>query len=273
MYLILPILNHGCNIHKIGDCHQRLESLLAALDQGALRVKENKSAVGFARKYLASLNPDIADACMRSIHLADSTSTRGLEDRSESLIDILDSLPFIVSTVQKITSGNEREQTLAATCFLLTKAVLGHETIIYNASYADPCSDDYATHQAYQRYRLDPRSQQTAPQRVAAAINSAFGVEMVSLSDSNQLEDWYTWWNLWNIYGPAVLWCLTLATDSDNTPRRDGAFLRILYFWARRCNTQQTRKQCAPQRMEWFFDPSMYKTFKDYEKEYAPLYE
>lgn len=253
-----------------GEC---LESLLGTLDQGALKVKENKSAVGFARKYLASLNPSVAEACVRNIHLADSVSTRGLEDRTESLIDILDSLPFIVSTVHEITGGSELEQTLVATCFLLTKAVLGYETILQSASYADPSSGDYATHQAYQRYRMDPRSQQTAPQRVAAAVNSAFGVEVVSLSDSSQLEDWYTWWNLWNIYGPAVLWCLTLATDSDNTPRRDGAFLRILYFWARRCNTQQTRKQCAPQRMEWFFDPSMYKTFKDYEKEYAPLYE
>lgn len=250
-----------------------LEALLATLDQVALRVKENKSAVRFARKYLASLKPNIADACMRNIHLADSISTRGLEDRSESLIDILDSLPFIVSTVQKITGGSELEQTLTVTCFLLTKAVLGHETALQSASYADPSSGDYATHQAYQRYQFDPRSQQTAPQRVAVALNSAFGVEVVSLSDSNQLEEWYTRWNLWNVYGPAVLWCLTLATDSDNTPRRDGAFLRILYFWARRCNTQQNRKQCAPQRMEWFFDTSMYKTFKDYEQEYAPLYE
>lgn len=250
-----------------------LEALLDTLDQGSLKVKENKSAVGFTRKYLASLNPNIADVCMRNIHLADSISTRGLDDRSESLIDILDSLPFIVSTVQEITSGNGWEQTLAPTCFLLTKAALGHETILHNASYADPSAGDYATHQAYQRYRMDPRSQQTAPQRVAAALNSAFGVEAVSLSDSSQLEEWYTRWNLWNIYGSAVLWCLTLATDSNNTPRRDGAFLRILYFWARRCNTQQTRKQCAPQRMEWFFDMSMYKTFEDYEQEYAPLYE
>lgn len=250
-----------------------LESLLSTLDQVTLRVKENKSAVGFTRKYLASLNPSVAEACVRNIHLADSVSTRGLEDRTESLIDILDSLPFIVSTVHEITGGSELEQTLVATCFLLTKAVLGYETILQSASYADPSSGDYATHPAYQWYRMDPRSQQTAPQRVAAAVNSAFGVEVVSLSDSNQLEDWYTSWNLWNIYGPAVLWCLTLATDSNNTPRRDGAFLRILYFWARRCNTQQTRKQCAPQRMEWFFDTSMYKTFEDYEKEYAPLYE
>lgn len=260
----------------MAECHgweECLESLLSTLDQVALRVKENKSAVGFTKKYLASLNPSIAEACVRSIHLADSASTRGLEDRSESLIDILDSLPFIVSTVEDITRGSRIEPTLAATCFLLTKAMLGHETMLHNASYLDPSSSDYETRHAYQRYRMDPRSQQTAPQRIAAAVNSAFGVEVVSLSDSNQLEDWYTWWNLWNIYGPAVLWCLTLATDSNNTPRRDGAFLRILYFWARRCNTQQTRKQCAPQRMEWFFDTSMYKTFEDYEKEYAPLYE
>lgn len=250
-----------------------LESLLSTLDQVALRVKENKSAVGFTRKYLAFLNPRTAEACVRSIHLADSVSARGLEDRSESLIDILDSLPFIVSTVEDITRGSRIEPTLAATCFLLTKAMLGHETILQSASYADPSSGDYTTHQAYQRYRMDPRSQQTAPQRVAAALNSAFGIEVVSLSDSSQLEEWYTRWNLWNIYGSAVLWCLTLATDSNNTTRRDGAFLRILYFWVRRCNTQQTRKQCAPQRMEWFFDTSMYRTFEDYEKEYAPLYE
>ena len=172
-----------------GEC---LESLLGTLDQGALKVKENKSAVGFARKYLASLNPSVAEACVRNIHLADSVSTRGLEDRTESLIDILDSLPFIVSTVHEITGGSELEQTLVATCFLLTKAVLGYETILQSASYADPSSGDYATHQAYQRYRMDPRSQQTAPQRVAAAVNSAFGVEVVSLSDSSQLEDWYT---------------------------------------------------------------------------------
>ncbi len=240
-----------------------LESLLGTLDQGALKVKENKSAVGFTRKYLASLNPSVADACMRNIHLADSISTRGLEDRSESLIDILDSLPFIVSTVQKITGGSEREQALAAACFLLTKAVLGHETILQSASYADPSSGDYATHQAYQRYRLDPRSQQTAPQRIAAALNSAFGVEVVSLSDSNQLDEWYTRWNLWNIYGPAVLWCLTLVTDSDNTPRRDGAFLRILCFWGRRHNTQATRKECAPHRMQKFFESSKYRTLEE----------
>lgn len=216
-----------------------MESLLSTLDQVVLRVKENKSAVGFTKKYLASLNPSVAEACVRSIHLADSVSTRGLEDRSESLIDILDSLPFIVSTVQKITSGSELEQTLAAACFLLTKAVLGHETILQSASYTDPSSGDYATHQAYQRYRMDPRSQQTAPQRIAAALNSAFEVEAVPPSDSTQLEEWYTRWNLWNIYGPAILWCLTLATDSNNTPRRDGAFLKILCFWARRHNTKQ----------------------------------
>ena len=249
-----------------------LESLLSALDQVTLRVKENKSAVGFTRKYLASLKPSTADACVRSIHLADSVSTRGLEDRSESLIDILDSLPFIVSTVQKITSGSELEQTLAAACFLLTKATLGHETILQSASYADPSVGDYTTHQAYQRYRMDPRSQQTAPQRVAAAVNSAFGVEVVSLSDSTQLDEWYTRWNLWNIYGPAVLWCLTLATDSDNTPRRDGAFLRLLCFWARRHNTQATRKQCAPHRMQEYFESSRYRTLEEYEKYYAPLY-
>lgn len=251
------------------DC---LESLLSTLDQVTLRVKENKSAVGFTKKYLASLNPSITEACVRSIHLADSVSTRGLDDRSESLIDILDSLPFIVSTVQKITGGSELEQTLAATCFLLTKATLGHETILQSASYADPSPSDYATHHAYQRYRTDPRSQQTAPQRIAAAMNSAFGVEAVSLSDSNQLDDWYTRWNLWNIYGPAVLWCLTLATDSDNTPRRDGAFLRILCFWARRHNTQATRKQCAPHRMQEYFESSRYRTLEEYEKYYAPLY-
>lgn len=102
-----------------------LESLLNTLDQVTLRVKENKSAVGFTKKYLASLNPSTAEACVWSIHLADLVSTRGLEDRSESLIDILDSLPFIVSTVQKITSGSELEQTLAAACFLLTKAHVG----------------------------------------------------------------------------------------------------------------------------------------------------
>ena len=125
----------------MAECYvweEGLESLLSTLDQGALRVKENKSAVGFTRKYLASLNPRTAEACVRSIHLADSVSTRGLKDRSESLIDILDSLPFIVSTVQKITGGSDLEQTLAATCFLLTKAVLGHETILQSASYADP---------------------------------------------------------------------------------------------------------------------------------------
>lgn len=208
-----------------------MESLLGTLDQVTLRVKENKSAVGFTRKYLASLNPSTAEACVRSIHLADSASTRGLKNRSESLISILDSLPFIVSTVEEITSGSRMEQTLEATCFLLTKAMLGHEeTMLHNASYVELSSADYATHQAYMRYRMDPRSQQTAPQRIAAALNSAFGFEAVSLSDSNQLEEWYTRWNLWNIYGPAVLWCLTLATDSNNTPRRDGAFLRILPF-------------------------------------------
>lgn len=163
-----------------GEC---LESLLATLDQGALKVKENKSAVGFARKYLASLNPRTAEACVRSIYLADSVSTRGLEERSESLIDILDSLPFIVSTVEDITRGSRIEPTLAATCFLLTKAMLGHETMLHNASYLDPSSSDYETRHAYQRYRIDPRSQQTAPQRVAAAVNSAFGVEVVSPSD------------------------------------------------------------------------------------------
>lgn len=119
-----------------------LESLLATLDQGALKVKENKSAVGFARKYLASLNPRTAEACVRSIHLADSISTQALEDRSESLIDILDSLPFIVSTVEDITRGSRIEPTLAATCFLLTKAMLGHETMLHNASYLDPSSSD-----------------------------------------------------------------------------------------------------------------------------------
>lgn len=119
-----------------------LDSLLATLDQGTLKVKENKSAVGFTRKYLASLKPNIADACMRNIYLADSTSTRGLEDRSESLIDILDSLPFIVSTVQKITGGSGEVQTLAATCFLLTKAALGHETALHSASHVDQSSDD-----------------------------------------------------------------------------------------------------------------------------------
>ena len=72
------------------------------------------------------------------------------------------------------------EQTLAATCFLLTKAVLGHETALQSASHVDPSAGDYATHQAYQRYRMDPRSQQTAPQRISAALNSAFGVEVVS---------------------------------------------------------------------------------------------
>ena len=128
-----------------GEC---LESLLGTLDQGALKVKENKSAVGFARKYLASLNPNIADVCMRSIHLADSTSTRGLEDRSESLIDILDSLSFIVSTVEDITRGSRIEPTLAATCFLLTKAMLGHETMLHNASYLDSSSSDYETRHA-----------------------------------------------------------------------------------------------------------------------------
>lgn len=249
-----------------------LESLLATLDQGALKVKENKSAVGFARKYLASLNPRTAEACVRSIHLADSASTQALEDRSESLIDILDSLPFIVSTVEDITRGSRIEPTLAATCFLLTKAMLGHETMLHNASYLDPSSSDYETRHAYQRYRIDPRSQQTVPQRVAAAVNSAFGVEVVSLSDSTQLEEWYTRWNLWNIYGPAVLWCLTLATDSDNTPRRDGAFLRLLCFWARRHNTQATRKQCAPHRMQEYFESSRYRTLEEYEKYYAPLY-
>lgn len=247
------------------------ESLLGTLDQGALRVKENKSAVGFARKYLASLNSRTAETCIRNINLADSTSTRGLEDRSEALIDILDSLPFIASTVQKITGCSEREQTLAATCFLLTKAVLGHETILYNASYVDPSSDDYATRQAYQRYRLDPRSQQTSPQRIAAALNSAFGIEMISTSDSNQLEEWYTRWSLWDVYGPAVLWCLTLATDSNSTPRRDGAFLRILYFWVTRSNTQQTRKRWAPHKMNEFFESSDYRTLEDYEKNYAAL--
>lgn len=250
-----------------------LESLPATLDQGALKVKENKSAVGFTRKYLASLKPNIANVCMRNIHLADSISTQGLEDRTESLIDILDSLPFIVSTVQKITGGSELEQqTLAATCFLLTKAVLGHETILHSASYADPSSGDYATHQAYQRYRIDPRSQQTAPQRVAAALNSAFGVEAVNPSDSTQLEEWHTRWNLWNTYGPAVLWCLTLATDRDNTPRRDGAFLRIFYFWVRRHNTQATRKEFAPHRMKEYFESSQRRTLEEYEKYYAPLY-
>ena len=113
------------------DC---LDSLLGTLDQSALRAKENKSAVGFTRKYLASLNPSIAEACLRSIHLADSVSTRGLEDRSESLIDTLDSLPFIVSTVEKITCDSRIEQTLVTTCFLLTKAMLGHETILSNLS-------------------------------------------------------------------------------------------------------------------------------------------
>jgi hypothetical protein len=237
-----------------------------------LRAKENKSAVGFTRKYLASLNPSIAEACLRSIHLADSVSTRGLEDRSESLIDTLDSLPFIVSTVEKITCDSRIEQTLVTTCFLLTKAMLGHETILSNLSYMDPSSGDYATHQAYQRYRADPRSQQSAPQRIAAALNSAFGFEAVNPSDSTQLEEWCTRWNLWNTYGPAVLWCLTLATDSDNTPRRDGAFLRILCFWARRHNTQATRKQCAPHRIKDFFESSGYRTLEEYEKYYAPLY-
>lgn len=249
-----------------------MESLLGTLDQVALRAKENKSAVGFTRKYLASLNPNIADACVRNIHLADSTSMRGLDDRSESLIDILDSLPFIVSTAQEITGGSELGQTLAATCFLLTKAVLGHETALQSASYADPNSGDYATHQAYQRYRLDPRSQQTAPQRIAAAVNSAFGVEILSTGDSNQLEEWYTRWNLWNTYGPAVLWCLTLATDSDNTPKRDGAFLRIFYFWVRRHNTQATRKEFAPHRIQEYFESSQCRTLEEYEKYYTPLY-
>lgn len=249
-----------------------LESLLSTLDQGALRVKENKSAVGFTRKYLASLNPRTAEACVRSIHLADSVSTRGLEDRSESLIDILDSLPFIVSSVEDITRGNRIEPTLAATCFLLTKAMLGHETMLHNASYLDPSSSDYETRHAYQRYRIDPRSQQTAPQRIAAAVNSAFGAEILSTGDSNQLEEWYMRWNLWNTYGSAVLWCLTLATDSDNTPRRDGAFLRIFYFWVRRHNTQATRKEFAPHRMQEYFESSQCRTLKEYEKYYAPLY-
>lgn len=235
-------------------------------------MKENKSAVGFTKKYLASLNPSIAEACVRSIHLADSVSTRGLEDRSESLIDILDSLPFVVSTVEDITRGSRIEPTLAATCFLLTKAMLGQETMLHNASYIDTSSSDYETRHAYQRYRTDPRSQQTAPQRIAAALNSAFGFEAVPPSDSTQLEEWCTRWNLWNIYGPAVLWCLTLATDSDNTPRRDGAFLRILCFWARRHNTQATRKQCAPHRIKDFFESSGYRTLEEYEKYYAPLY-
>lgn len=115
-----------------------LESLLSTLDQVTLRVKENKSAVGFTRKYLASLNPRTAEACVRSIHLADSASTRGMEGRTESLIDILDSLPFIVSTVEDITRGSKIEPTLVATCFLLTKAMLGHETMLNNASYLDP---------------------------------------------------------------------------------------------------------------------------------------
>lgn len=54
-----------------------LESLLSTIDQVTLRVKENKSAIGFTKKYLASLNPSIAEACVRSIYLADSVSTRG----------------------------------------------------------------------------------------------------------------------------------------------------------------------------------------------------
>lgn len=148
----------------------------------------------------------------------------------------------------------------------------GHETMLHNASYLDPSSSDYETRHAYQRYRIDPRSRQTAPQRIAAAVNSAFGVEAVSLSDSTQLEEWYMRWNLWNTYGPAVLWCLTLATDSDNTPRRDGAFLRIFYFWVRRHKTQATRKEFAPHRMKEYFESSQCRTLEEYEKYYAPLY-
>jgi len=152
------------------DWEECLESLLSTLDQVALRVKENKSAVGFTKKYLASLNPRTAEACVRSIHLADSASTRGMEGRTESLIDILDSLPFIVSTVEDITRGSRIEPTLAATCFLLTKAMLGHETMLHNASYLDSSSSDYETRHAYQRYRSGP---EVAAGRTAAYIRSS----------------------------------------------------------------------------------------------------
>lgn len=102
-----------------------LEALLDTLDQGSLKVKENKSAVGFARKYLASLNPNIADVCMRNIHLADSISTRGLDDRSESLIDILDS-PAVHCLNR--TGNNQRERVganLSANLFPAHKSCTG----------------------------------------------------------------------------------------------------------------------------------------------------
>lgn len=260
------------------DTH--LSKVIESLDQKILKTRRAKSVIGFTKKYLASINKNLANTCVTSISLASSSALAPLEIRTDVILGVLDILPFIVYTVDEVTVGLGAENRLARLCFLLTKALLTHENIFDNS--LGLINEDFGffsgdtIRQAYLDYRKDPRTRQIEVQRIVAAVNSALGAEAILHSEGDKLEGWCARYELWGYPHnlSAVMWCLALACNSTGTVRREGFFMYLNHLWAVRTENQKNRKNYTPDRLANFVPISgsnTYQALEDYEEDYVKI--
>ena len=253
------------------------DELTNEIDPKTLKTRSAKSNISFARKYCKTMPPRLIDTCLQSIQQALSFGIIHPEQKTKTILGILDALPFILhlahQTVTTATAAGERSAQL---CFLLTRALATEENIFDNGTTVighNHTTVEQAIRDGYTTYRADPRSRQIVPQRVVAAVNAAIPNTPLTFAQSDRLEDCFTRFDLWDAKVTAIVWCVAMVCSTDPGIQREGYFLYLLHLWAQRRDNQQTRKQHPVERFLSFTPrSSRWLTLDDYEKSYVKLY-
>ena len=224
------------------------EELVHEIDPKTLKTQAGKSVVGFARKYCKTMPPRLMETCLSSIRQALSLSTLRPDKKTKTILDILDTLPFILYlSHQTVTNATAAEKRSAQLCFLLTRALTVEENVFGNGLVTGTGKDRTAVEQSiregYIAYRADRRSQQTVSQRIAAAVQAVIPYSPLTFAHSDRLEDWFTRFNLWDDQAIAIVWGVAIVCSSDPEVDRGGYFLYLIHLWARRQENQQSRKR------------------------------
>ena len=253
------------------------DEIIHEINPQTLKTRSAKSNISFAKKYCKTMPPKLIATCLQSVQQALSFSVIHPDQKTKTILDILDALPFIFHlahhTVTTATAAEERSATL---CFLLTRALATEENIFDNGTTVigqDHTPVEQAIRNGYITYRADQRSRQAAPQRVVASVNSIIPTLPLTFAQSDRLEEWFTRFDLWDAKVVAIVWCVAMVCSSDPGAQREGYFLYLLHLWAQRRDNQQTRRQHPVERFLSFSPKSdRWITLDAYETRYIKLY-
>lgn len=256
------------------------DELTHEIDPKTLKTQLVKSNLSFARKYCRTMPELLMETCLESIQQALSFGAIHQEQKTRAILGIMDTLPFILHLAnQTVTTATAAEKRSAQLCFLLTRALATEENIIFNTKAAvighENTEVEQAIRDGYTTYRADPRSQQTVPQRIVAAINASipdWGYPH-TFAHSDRLEEWFTRFNLWNAEVVAIVWCVAMVCGTDPDLQREGYFPYVLHLWAYRERNQQSRKHYDVKAFLSFTPVSeRWVTLDDYETSFIKRY-